>query len=283
MRANGLLLCLLALFAIFSLAQGCSKYYTVVSGDLCYTIATRFNIDVNTLESLNPGLNCYSLQIGQVLCVAGGGPPPPPPPPGPPPPSGSPSFSQFSNAITQSNYPQPTQDQYNSFIAGYQSAGQISSTRELAMFLAEILWESGGLQYKRELACITNNCTTSYRSAGDPDGVYYYGRGYIQLSWSYNYKAASQALLGDQNTLFYSPDSVASQESLSWNTAYWFWATNVHSDPGVQAGQFGSATNKINGGLECNPCRGACTNRFNIYSIVLKAFGDNEAPNSAGC
>jgi hypothetical protein len=51
------------------------------------------------------------------------------------------------------------------------------------MFLAQICHESGGLQYKRELACLITQCPYSYPSTpgiGYP-GKYYYGRGYIQL------------------------------------------------------------------------------------------------------
>jgi predicted chitinase len=83
--------------------------------------------------------------------------------------------------------------------------------------------------------------------------------------------------------LYWNPDRVASDEELSWNTAFWFWKFNVHSDQGVQNGQFGSATNRINGDQECHPCRGACNNRFGLYKNVLKAFNIQETPNPAGC
>jgi predicted chitinase len=79
-----------------------------------------------------------------------------------------------------------------------------------------------------------------------------------------------------------SPDLVL-EEPISWATAFWFWKTNVHSDAGVQAGQFGASTNKINGGLECNPCRGTCNNRFTIYKNVLAAFGSSAVADNSGC
>ena len=44
-------------------------------------------------------------------------------------------------------------------------------------------------------------------------GVQFYGRGYIQLSWSYNYKAASKALLGNEIVLYNDPDLVGSLAS----------------------------------------------------------------------
>nr|5BUM_A Chain A, Chitinase A [Equisetum arvense]5BUM_B Chain B, Chitinase A [Equisetum arvense] len=48
----------------------CTSYYTVKSGDICYNIAQTYGIDVATLQSYNPGLQCDNLQIGQQLCVA---------------------------------------------------------------------------------------------------------------------------------------------------------------------------------------------------------------------
>ena len=193
------------------------------------------------------------------------------------------SFDQFARAVTSINgYPTPSQTQYESFNNNYASAGGISSNRELAMFLSEILWESGGLIYTSEIACQGNNCPDSYRSPGDDPNLFYYGRGYIQLSWSYNYKAASEDLYGDDR-LVTNPDQVANDEDTAWKTAFWFWKTNVHDDSGVQSGQFGSATNKINGGLECNPCQGACNNRNEIYANVLPIFGVDESPNNDGC
>ncbi|KAJ3363536.1 hypothetical protein GGF31_000946 [Allomyces arbusculus] len=52
-------------------AVPCSKQYTVVTGDYCWAIANSNGLDVAALQSLNPGLNCDALQLGQVLCVAG--------------------------------------------------------------------------------------------------------------------------------------------------------------------------------------------------------------------
>jgi len=39
-------------------------------------------------------------------------------------------------------------------------------------------------------------------------GVQFYGRGYIQLTWAANYKAASKALLGNEMALYNDPDWV---------------------------------------------------------------------------
>jgi chitinase len=270
-----------SLCLLLTYAATCDRQYTVQPGEYCYLIAQNNGLSLDQFYSLNPGINCDNLQIGQVVCLSGSPSPGPTPPPTP---SGGEivSYEQFIAAVTSTGYPTPSDGQYNSFINNYASAGGITSVRELAMFLAEILWESGGLQYKSEIRCQGNNCPGDYRSPGDDPNKFYYGRGYIQLTWSYNYRAASQDLYGDDR-LVQDPDQVAYNEDVAWQTAFWFWRVNVHNDSGVQAGQFGSATNRVNGDLECNPCRGACTNRNQIYAQVLQAFGDYESPNYAGC
>eukprot|EP00884_Botryococcus_braunii_P012498 jgi/Botrbrau1/21249/Bobra.39_2s0043.1 len=72
---------------------GCTKYYTVKSGDTCYIIWTTYSLDSNTFYALNPGINCNNLQIGQQVCIGGGGGPTPsprPPPPSTPTPTSTP-------------------------------------------------------------------------------------------------------------------------------------------------------------------------------------------------
>ncbi|KAJ7885453.1 hypothetical protein B0H13DRAFT_2343226 [Mycena leptocephala] len=59
--------------------QGCTKTYTVVSGDTCAAIESRTGVSDSQLHALNPSINsgCTNLQIGQVLCVGSGGGSPP--------------------------------------------------------------------------------------------------------------------------------------------------------------------------------------------------------------
>ncbi|KAJ3347654.1 hypothetical protein GGF32_006774, partial [Allomyces javanicus] len=54
-------------------AGSCAKTYTAVAGDGCWAIANSNGIDVATLQSLNPGMDCAKIQVGQQLCVKGGG------------------------------------------------------------------------------------------------------------------------------------------------------------------------------------------------------------------
>lgn len=193
-----------------------------------------------------------------------------------------PSKSEFIEAVTRNGYPAPTDAQYKSFVKGLTSK-TFSTKREVAMFLAQLLHESGGLRYKIEERCINSHCPGEYVSPGDKPNKHYYGRGYIQLSWSYNYRAASIAIFGDANVLLDDPDRVASDEDLSWGTAFWYWREKVHTDKGVLNGQFGSSTMRINGALECGRGAWIPEKRFKYYTEVLKAFGIKETPNPDGC
>ncbi|KAJ7866802.1 RlpA-like double-psi beta-barrel-protein domain-containing protein-containing protein [Mycena olivaceomarginata] len=53
--------------------RDCAQTYTVVSGDVCSAIESRFGVSDAQLHALNPAINagCTNLQIGQVLCVSG--------------------------------------------------------------------------------------------------------------------------------------------------------------------------------------------------------------------
>jgi hypothetical protein len=93
--------------------------------------------------------------------------------------------------------------------------------------------------------------TIKYVLSGcDVPGQRYFGRGYIQLTWCYNYGPASTDLFGD-GRLVTDPDMVAREETVAWDTAFWFWKVYVHYAPGVQDGRFGASTRVINGVLEC--------------------------------
>lgn len=195
------------------------------------------------------------------------------------------SKDEFKNAVTACYSGAANVDtKYDGFSKGL-SKSKISSKREAAMFLAQILHESGGLQYTAEIKCKTSGCPGDYPLTGiGKPGKTYYGRGYIQLTWDYNYSKASKALYSDSR-LVDNPDQVASNDECAWGVSFWFWDTNVHTAPGVQQGKFGAATNAINGPLECkqksNPT--AVQKRNANYAKCLKAFGINETPDTSGC
>ena len=129
--------------------------------------------------------------------------------------------------------------------------------REAAAFLANVNHESGGLVYVEEInqANWPLYCDRA-QSYGCPAGQSaYHGRGPIQLSWNFNYKAAGDALGID---LLNNPDRVKNESSVAYQTAVWYWMTQ--SGPGsttahtaiVTGRGFGETIRSINGSLECN-------------------------------
>lgn len=192
---------------------------------------------------------------------------------------------EFMRAVKVAGYPKPDEEKFHNLVSQAATAGGITSKRELAMFLSHILWESDGLRAKKEYACAgPSGCPGSYSTGTDIPGKQYYGRGYIQLTYSGNYKSASYDLFNDDR-LLKNPDLVADDDEIAWATAFWFWKANVGYHPGVELGEFGVTTLCINGVLECNngPNVNKAKLRFQIYSKILKAFNIDEKPIETGC
>ncbi|KAF7019745.1 hypothetical protein CFC21_032888 [Triticum aestivum] len=124
---------------------------------------------------------------------------------------------------------------------------------------------SWGYCFKRELGSPPDYCQPSSEWPC-AQGRQYYGRGPIMLSWNYNYGPAGRAIGED---LLNNPDLVATDATVSFKTALWFWMTpqaNKPSSHAVITGQwtptaadnaagrvpgYGVITNIINRGLEC--------------------------------
>lgn len=47
----------------------CANPYTIRSGDYCYSIYTSKGMTSDRFYSLNPGIDCANLQVGQIVCV----------------------------------------------------------------------------------------------------------------------------------------------------------------------------------------------------------------------
>jgi hypothetical protein len=159
--------------------------------------------------------------------------------------------------------------------------------REAAAFLANMALETGDLVYVVEQNT-ANYC--SYCDYGQPYGCpagqcSYFGRGPIQLSWNFNYKAAGDALGYD---LLHNPGWVSSDANISWQTAAWYW--NTQNGPGGYGGNchnamlnsygsggMGETIKHINGSLECPSLGGANTagrdTRINKYKYFCDQLG----------
>ncbi|KAJ7467052.1 hypothetical protein FB451DRAFT_1040631, partial [Mycena latifolia] len=55
-----------------TITAGCTKYYTVASGDGCASIENKFNLTLAQFVTMNPELNsgCTNLALAEAYCVA---------------------------------------------------------------------------------------------------------------------------------------------------------------------------------------------------------------------
>ncbi|MEU1106210.1 glycoside hydrolase family 19 protein [Streptomyces tibetensis] len=157
--------------------------------------------------------------------------------------------------------------------------------QEAAAFLANVSHETGGLVHvvEQNTANYPHYCDWS-RPYGCPAGqAAYYGRGPIQLSWNFNYKAAGDALGID---LLNNPWLVQNDSAVAWKTALWYW--NTQTGPGsmtphnamVNGAGFGQTIRSINGSLECdgkNPAQ--VQSRVNNYQRFTQILGTSPGGN----
>ncbi|MFI5618034.1 chitinase [Streptomyces sp. NPDC051567] len=157
--------------------------------------------------------------------------------------------------------------------------------REAAAFLANVSHETGGLKYvvEQNTANYSHYCDKS-QSYGCPAGTSaYYGRGPLQLSWNFNYKAAGDALHID---LLNDPYKVERDPAVSWKTGLWFWNTQKGAgtmtahDAMVQNRGFGETIRSINGALECNGKNpDERQDRINLYKKFVGVLGTDAGGN----
>ncbi|MFJ2867035.1 chitinase [Kitasatospora sp. NPDC087314] len=161
--------------------------------------------------------------------------------------------------------------------------------REAAAFLANVSHETGGLKYvvEQNTANYPHYCDAS-QPYGCPAGqAAYYGRGPLQISWNFNYKAAGDALHID---LLHDPYQVERNSAVSWKTALWFWDTQSGAgsmtphDAIVNNKGFGETIRSINGALECdgkNPDER--NDRINLYKKFVGVLGTDVGGGNISC
>jgi chitinase len=169
--------------------------------------------------------------------------------------------------------------------------------REVAAFLANIAHETSGLYYIEEVNKENwpKYCDASNTAYPCVPGRTYHGRGPIQLSWNYNYGAATKALGVD---LLANPDLVASDGAIAFRTALWFWMTPQPPKPSAhevmtggfspspddanlgRAPGFGMTINIINGGIECgNGTTPQANSRIDFYKRFTQMLGVSPGEN----
>lgn len=151
--------------------------------------------------------------------------------------------------------------------------------QEAAALLANVSHETGGLVHvvEQNTENYPHYCDAT-QPYGCPAGqAAYYGRGPIQLSWNFNYKAAGDALGID---LLNNPYLVERDAAVAWKTALWYW--NTQTGPGtmtphqamVSGAGFGETIRSINGSLECNGGNpGQVQSRINNYTSFVQILG----------
>jgi len=169
---------------------------------------------------------------------------------------------------------------------GFANTGSDTTKKqEAAAFLANVNHETGGLVYivEQNTANYPTYCDWS-QSYGCPAGqAAYYGRGPIQLSWNFNYKAAGDALGID---LLNNPWLVQNDSAVAWKTALWYW--NTQTGPGsmtphnamVNGAGFGQTIRSINGSIECdgkNPAQ--VQSRVDAYTRFTSILGTSTGAN----
>ncbi|XP_055803358.1 acidic 27 kDa endochitinase-like [Solanum dulcamara] len=157
---------------------------------------------------------------------------------------------------------------YDAFIAAANSFPAFGTTgddtarkKEMAAFFGQTSLETNGG------SAGTYTGGYCFVREGNQVGSGFYGRGPIQLTGQSNYDLAGQAIKED---LVNNPDLVATDATVSFKTAIWFWMTAQGNKPSchsVITGQwtpsatdmsanrqpgYGVITNIINGGVECN-------------------------------
>ncbi|KAK1295607.1 Endochitinase 1 [Acorus calamus] len=165
----------------------------------------------------------------------------------------------------------------NSFDGFATTGDEDTRKREIAAFLAQTSHQTtGGREgaadgtsawgycFKEEVKH-TDNCQLGVEYQCPP-GQQYYGRGPMQISYNYNYGRAGKYLGID---LLNNPGLVATNGTISFDTAFWFWMTPQSPKPSchdIMTGNWkpskvdvvarrlpglGLTTNIINGGREC--------------------------------
>ena len=167
------------------------------------------------------------------------------------------------------------------------TGGPEIAAREAAAFLANISHESTGLLHVSEVntAVYDHYCDPS-QPYGCPAGVdAYYGKGPIQLSWNFNYKAAGDALGID---LLNFPHLVETDATVAWKTALWYWNTQpgegtMTCHEAIVGGHgFAETIRAINGPLECeggNPRQVA--SRVALFRRCAEILGTTTGDNLA--
>jgi nucleoid-associated protein YgaU/predicted chitinase len=262
--------------------------YTVQSGDTLFSIAQKLlgngNLYTEITNANGSAVNPTTLQVGQTVYLPGTS-------------SGAPSSSSsstapsggggFASIVSQQMFSQifPNANPiytYEGLVSATQTyptfcneGSSAQNQQEAAAFLANVSHESGALVFVNEVNPPEIYCQSDaqYPCAS---GQTYIGRGPLQLTWNFNYGACGAAIGAD---LLNQPGLVATDSTITFQTALWFWMTaqppKLSCHQAISSSGFGECINIINGGLECgqateNP---EAANRVQLYQQFCGMLG----------
>lgn len=128
----------------------------------------------------------------------------------------------------------------------------ITTPLRIAHFLAQVMHESGGFRYQKELASGAAYDTgrlavmLGNTPQADGDGQLYKGRGLIQLTGRANYQAFEKWLGGEPKV--YSNPSLVEQDNLSVLAAVFYWSSR-NLNQWADKDDVNTVTKRINGGF----------------------------------
>ncbi|CAK9882208.1 unnamed protein product [Sphagnum jensenii] len=190
---------------------------------------------------------------------------------------------------------------YDSFIAAARAfptfgtqGSHKTRVREIAAFSAHVQQETAGLFYVEEIDQSSNYCDNTSIQYPCAPGQKYFGRGPLQLSWNYNYGAAS-AKVGAN--ILAQPYLVSQDPILAFKSSFYFWTSGSGTIPSIhevligkwkpskadqEAGRkpgFGVTIDIINGGLECGKVTPQPQNRVKYFKQFCKQLNVSTGPN----
>lgn len=140
---------------------------------------------------------------------------------------------------------------------------QIATREQIAMFFAQLMHESGGLRYLKEMGGRDYFLKTYGKrksiipDASLPVSKWYVGRGPIQITHIFNYEALS----ADLNLDCVNDPSVLETPANAVASAFWFWNRHkLHS----YGGDIKKVTKIINGGYN------GLNDRISWYAMIIK-------------
>lgn len=178
-----------------------------------------------------------------------------------------------------------TRDAFLNAVGSFPSFGTQGSPddkkREIAAIFAHFSHETRDFCFKEEQVDPTKKycdvSTPARRQWPCNPNKNYHGRGPLQISYNYNYGPAGKACNFDGLN---SPETVATNNVISFKTGLWFWMINSNAHSAITSGQGFGATIKAVNGIECG---GAHTDqvesRVNKYINYCKQLNVNPGTN----